>query len=174
MITKMIRAVVEAGRAVRVGRDDAKAAIAEPEFLKTMGLIEGLAPNSQELIAYAVERELMERLAEKCRKYLPVDCQQEKDYLLFTDSKGLRLLAEDYFSAARRLLSNVDGSPVGPAAVGAFELVGYYLLSRSWQDFNHDINIDAPGFGSGMIGFRVERRIGALLRKYGRTLPRSC
>jgi hypothetical protein len=174
MIGKMVRAVLQAGRAVRVGRDDAKAAIAEPEFLTTMELIETLPPQSRELIALGVEHELTEKLREQCRKYLPPHNHQDKDYLQFVGSGSLARLAEGYFSMARRVIQTADMTPDGPgiALVATFELVGYYLLSRSWGDFDHGISIDAPGLGSGVIGVGIERRIGELLRKHGRALPR--
>lgn len=169
MVFDFIRSFIE-------GRDDAKAAIAEPEFLKTMDLIANLAPSFQETIAFGVEHELMKTLAEDLRKNLPEHCQQDKDYLQFMTSKGLKLLAERYFSFARRAMTNPGSASEHTAisGVAALELVGYYLLSRSWQDLDHTINIDAPGLGSTMIGFGIERRIGAFLRKHGRSLPRSC
>jgi len=169
MVFQFIRSIVE-------GRDDAKAAIAEPKFQTTMDLVEKLPQLSQETVALGIEHVLMGRLAEGTRKHLPAHCQQEKDYLQFVDSKGLQVLAEDYFAGARRVMLNQDSAPERTviSGVAGLELVGYYLLARSWQDFDHTINIDAPGLGATMIGHRIETRIHAFLKKYGRSLPRSC
>ncbi len=153
--------------------DDADAAITLPKFLAAMDLIESLPSLSQEVIAFGVERVLMKDIAEHFRKYLPEHCHQDKDYLQFVDSKDLKLFAEHYFSEARSHKVSVDSTPIG-AGVAGLELVGYYLLSRSWQDFDHTINIDAPGLGATMIGMKIETRIHAFLKKQGRSLPRLC
>lgn len=165
MAFKFIRSILQ-------GRDDAKAAIAQPEFLAAMELIESLPPVSQEVIAFAVERVMMKNLPEQSRKYLPEQCHQDKDYLQFVDSKGLKLLAEHYFSQARIRKASADLTEKGAGL--ALELVGYYLLSRSWQDFDHTVNMDAPGLGAPIIGSQIETRIHAFLKKQGRSLPRSC
>ena len=165
MVFKFIRSIHE-------GRDDAKAAIALPEFLATMDSIERLPAHSQDVIAFSVEHGLMKTLAEDSRNYLPEQRHQDKDYLQFVDSKGLKLLAEHHFSQAR---IHKDDADVTKKNVGlALELVGYYLLSRSWQDLDHTINTDAPGLGATMIGSQIETRIHAFITKYGRSLPRSC
>jgi len=165
MVFKFIRSILE-------GRDDAKAAIALPDFLATMDFIERLPAHSQDVIAYSVELAMMKNLAEQSRKYLPKQCHQEKDYLQFVDSKGLKLLAEHHFSQAR--IHKGDADLTKKNAGLALELVGYYLLSRSWQDLDHTINIEAPGMGAAMIGVQIEARIHAFIKKYGRALPRSC
>lgn len=162
MVFEFIRSIVQ-------GRDDAKAAIAEREFLKTMDLIENLAPSLQETITFGVEHELMTR-AEEYRRCLPAHCQQDKDILQFINSKGLKFLAEDYFSHAR--IHKADTDIMKKSAGFAFDLIGYYLLSRSWQDMDHTINIDAPGLGATMIGLRIETRIHAFVKKYEGSLPR--
>lgn len=170
MVFKTIRQAI---RSIHEGRDDARAAIAQPRFLTTMELIEKLSPTWQKVIAKIVEQGLMTQLADKYRKNLPAHCQQDKDYLQYADSKALRLLAESYFSEARRHNIGFDSSPEGPG-VAALELVGYYLLSRSWQDLDHSMNVDAPGLGARMIGLTIEKRIQAFISKHGRSLPRSC
>lgn len=164
MAFKFIRSILQ-------GRDDAKAAIAEPEFLVTMDFIESLPPVSQELIAFAIQR-AMDNLAKGARENLPEQCRQDKDYLQFLDSKRLKLLAEHYFSQARIHRAGVEATE--QAAQLALQLVGYYLLSRSWQDFDHTVNIDAPGLGAPIIGSQIETRIHAFVKKQGRSLPRSC
>lgn len=170
MVFKTIRQII---RPILEGRDDARAAIAQPRFLTTMELIEKLSPTWQKVIAKIVEQALMKQLAEKYRKDLPAHCQQDKDYLQYADSKALRLLAENYLSEARRHNICFDSTPEGPG-VAALELVGYYLLSRSWQDSDHSMNVDAPGLGAPMIGLKIEKRIHAFMKKHDRSLPRSC
>jgi len=164
MIPKIIRSILE-------GSEDAKATIAQRDFLAAMASIERLSPDSQELIAFSVER-VMENLAKDSREYLPEQYHQDKDYLLFVDSKGLKLLAEHYFSKARVHKGSADITVAGAGV--ALELAGYYLLSRSWQDFNHTINIDALGNSATLIGLDIEQRVHVFLKKYGRSLPRSC
>ncbi len=139
-----------------------------------MQLLDRLPPLTQEVVAFGIERELMEKLATTCRSELPANCRGDSDYLGFLTPKGLKALAESYFSSARATLPKVSGAPEAVAAVAALELTGYYLLARSWQDLERPIDINAPGLGAQMIGFNMERQIGAFLRKYGRAVPRSC
>lgn len=174
MVFNFIRPILEGIRSIHEGRDDANAAIALPEFLTIMDLIERLPANSQDAIAFSVEKALMEKVAEDFRKYLPEQYHQEKDYLQFVDSKRLRLRAEHLLTEARSHKISVDSTPTFPPGVATSWLVGYYLLSRSWQDFAHTINIDAPGLGATMIASQIETRIHAFITKYGRSLPRSC
>lgn len=177
MVFKFIRSIREGVGAIQEGRDDAKAAMAEPKFLATMDLVETLSPVAQDVIAELVERALVKDIRERYAKYLhlPEQSRQGIEYLRTADSKNLRLLAEHFFSEGRRVKVGIDSSPNGPG-VAVFELLGYYLLAQSWQDLEHTANIDAPGLGARMIGLRIEMRIHAFLgkQKQGRSLRRSC
>jgi hypothetical protein len=159
MVFKFIRAILE-------GRDDAKAVIAERDFLAAMTSIERLSPDSQAEIARGFVY-VMEEFAKQVRAAFPEDRHQ--DYLQSLNSKFLRLQAEHYFAKARIHKARAD---LAEKSAGlALELVGYNFLSRSWQDIDHTINIDAPEFSAGMIGPIIESRIQAFLVKYGQTLP---
>ncbi len=163
MVFKFIRPFLE-------GIDDAKAAIAQPQFLAAMASIERLSPDSQDLIASAFLH-AMEGIAKQARATLPDHCHQ--DYInYFMDSARLQLVAEHYFSQAR--IHKPSADLIAKGAGLALELVGYYLLSRSWQDFDHTISIDAPGLGAKIVGREIENRIHAFLKNQGRSLPRSC
>lgn len=171
----LFRTIRQAIRSIREGGDDAKALTAQPKFLATMDFVERLPQPRQEAIAQWVELSLMTELAAKCRQNLPAHCQQDRDYLQYVDSRALRDLAENYLSAARRHKISLDGASEGEdMAVAAIQLIGYYLLSRSWQDLGHSLNIDAPGFGAPMIRLTIEKRIATFIRRHGRSLPRSC
>jgi len=163
MISKIFHSLLE-------GREDAKATIAQRDFLAVMASIESFSSDSQELIAFSFVH-AMKGFAKQARATLPEHCHQ--DYIQFMDSSGLKLVAEHYFSQAR--IHKAGGADLPTKAAGlALELVGYYLVSRSWQDLNHTINIDAIGNSATMIGLDIEERIHAFLKKSGQTLPRSC